>query len=59
VDAETAAAAFQLDDDSRERLRRLFERSDELSYSGAHNGAGVISVENRREVLELIENLRG
>ena len=59
VDAESAAAAFQLDDDSRERLRRLFERSDELSYSGAHNGAGVISVENRREVLELIENLRG
>src|SRR5438876_8042805 len=59
VDAESAAAAFQLDDDSRERLRRLFARSDELSYSGAHNGAGVISMENRREVLELIENLRG
>jgi hypothetical protein len=58
VDAETAAAAFQLDEDSRERLRRLFERSDELSYSGAHNGAGGISAENRREVLELIENLR-
>ena len=58
VDADTAAAAFQLDEDSRERLRRLFERSDELSYSGAHNGAGGISAENRREVLELIENLR-
>jgi hypothetical protein len=58
VDAETAAATFQLDEDSRERLRRLFERSDELSYSGAHNGAGGISAENRREVLELIENLR-
>jgi hypothetical protein len=58
VDAETAAATFQLDEDSRERLRRLFERSDELSYSGAHNGAGGISAENRRDVLELIENLR-
>jgi BatD DUF11 like domain len=58
VDAETAVAAFHLDEDSRERLRRLFERSDELSYSGAHNGAGVISAQNRREVLELIENLR-
>jgi BatD DUF11 like domain len=58
VDAETAIAAFQLDEDSRQRLRRLFERNDELTYSGAQNGAEVISSENRREVLELIENLR-
>ena len=57
IDAETAIAAFQLDENSRERLRRLFERNDELTYSGAQNGAEVISAENRREVLELIENL--
>src|SRR5438094_3753602 len=35
-DAETAADTFGLNGDSRERLRRLFEQSDELQYSGAH-----------------------
>jgi hypothetical protein len=58
VDVETAAEAFKLNGDSRDRLRRLFEQSDEWQYSGAHNGPGRISPENRREVLELIENLK-
>lgn len=58
VDAETAAETFKLNSDSRDRLRRLFEQSDEWQYSGAHNGPGKISSENQREVLELIENLR-
>jgi len=58
VDAETAAETFGLNDDSRERLRRLFEQSDELQYSGAHNGSAKVSSENRRDVLELIENLK-
>jgi len=58
VDVETAAETFKLNTDSRDRLRRLFEQSDEWQYSGAHNGPGSISPENRREVLELIENLK-
>jgi oxygen tolerance protein BatD len=58
VDAETAAETFKLDTDSRDRLRRLFEQNDEWQYSGTHNGPGRISPENRRDVLELIENLR-
>jgi BatD DUF11 like domain len=58
VNAETAADTFKLDDYSRDQLRRLFEQSDEWQYSGAHNGPGRISPENRREVLELIENLK-
>jgi BatD DUF11 like domain len=58
VDAETAAETFKLDTDSRDRLRRLFEQNDEWQYSGAHNGPGKISPENRRDVLELIENLK-
>jgi hypothetical protein len=57
VDAEIAAAAFVLDDRSREQLRRLFERSDELRYSGRPNGAGTTSREDRQEVLQLIEGL--
>ena len=58
VDVETAADTFGLNEDSRERLRRLFEQSDELQYSGAHNGSERISPENRRDVLDLIEHLR-
>jgi hypothetical protein len=58
VDVDTAADTFQLNGDSRERLRRLFEQCDELQYSGAHNGSEKISPEIRRDVLELIENLR-
>src|SRR5438093_128497 len=58
VDVETAADTFKLNSDSRDRLRRLFEQSDEWQYSGAHNGPGKVSPESRREVLELIENLR-
>src|SRR5213596_371937 len=58
VDAETAAETFKLDTDSRDRLRRLFEQNDEWQYSGTHNGPGRISPENRRDVLELLENLR-
>ncbi len=58
VDAETAANTFKLNSDSRDQLRRLFEQSDEWQYSGAHNGPARISPENRREVLELIENLK-
>jgi hypothetical protein len=58
VDAETAANTFKLDTNSRERLRRLFEQNDEWQYSGTHNGPGTLSPENRRDVLELIENLK-
>src|SRR6266446_4047364 len=49
VDAETAAETFKLNSDERDRLRRLFEQSDEWQYSGAHNGPGRISPENRRK----------
>jgi hypothetical protein len=56
IDAETAAATFQLDETSRQQLKKLFERSDEVRYSGARNGN--ISTENRREVLALLESLR-
>jgi len=58
VDVETAAETFKLNSDSRDRLRRLFEQSDEWQYSGAHNGPGRISPESQREVLELIQNLK-
>ena len=58
VDAETAAKAFELDENSREQLRRLFQRNDELRYSGRPNGAGTILREDRQQVLELIESLR-
>ena len=58
VDAETAAAAFRLDEEERGRLLQLFQRSDELRYSGGRNGNDSLSAAQRREILELVENLR-
>jgi hypothetical protein len=58
VDAETAARAFDLGEHERAQLRTLFERSDELRFSGGGNGAGKISSDEREEVLRLLESLR-
>jgi hypothetical protein len=58
VDAEMAATVFALDEGSRAQLQRLFERNDELRYSGRPNGAATIVGEDRQEVLDLIESLR-
>ncbi len=58
VDAATAASVFHLDEERRGRLRELFHESDELRYSGTGNGEKSFSPEKRREILELIENLR-
>jgi hypothetical protein len=58
VDAETAASAFNADEEMRGRLQRLFEKSDEARYSGRPNGIRLLPTETRREVLELIDNLR-
>ena len=59
VDAELAASAFHADDDTRRRLRSLFEKSDEIRYSGSgQNGNRQVSPETRNEILALIESLR-
>jgi hypothetical protein len=58
VDAEAAAAAFRANEDTRLRLQHLFEKSDEARYSGGQNGIRLLPPETRKEILELIENLR-
>ena len=58
VDAETAAKAFDLGEHERAQLRSLFDRSDELRFSGSGNGANTISSDEREEVLRLLESLR-
>lgn len=59
VDAETAAEAFEADAETRKRLRHLFEKSDEARYSGgAPNGIGAFESATRKEVLELVEQLK-
>lgn len=58
VDPATATNVFGADDLTRSRLERLFQQRDELRYSGsAGNGAGQLSDDNRRELLELVETL--
>jgi hypothetical protein len=60
VDAELAASTFHADDETRLRLRQLFERSDEARYSGGgQNGIRQVPPETQNEVLALIESLRG
>ncbi len=58
VDADTAARAFDLGEHEQAQLRTLFERSDELRFSGSGNGAGKISINEREELLRLLESLR-
>lgn len=58
VDAATVEKVFDLSNTERDQLRRLFERSDELSYSGTGNGKAAISREEHDEVLRLLESLR-
>ena len=59
VDADVAATVFQADENTRLRLRHLFEKSDEVRYSGdGHNGIRLVPPDTRREVLDLIENLK-
>jgi len=58
VDEAVAEKTFSLDEAERAQLRRLFTRSDEVRYSGAQNGAGAITAEDRNAILHLIENLR-
>jgi hypothetical protein len=58
VDAETAAKAFDLGEHERAQLRTLFERSDELRFSGSGNGSDKILSDEREEVLRLLESLR-
>jgi hypothetical protein len=58
VDADIAAQAFDLGEHEQAQLRTLFERSDELRFSGSGNGAGKISSNERGEFLRLLESLR-
>jgi BatD DUF11 like domain len=58
VDAETAAKAFDLGEHEQTQLRTLFDRSDELRFSGSGNGSGKISTDEREEILRLLESLR-
>jgi hypothetical protein len=58
VDAATAATAFGLGEHERAQLLQLFNRSDELRFSGSSNGNGSISTDERDEVLRLLESLR-
>jgi hypothetical protein len=58
VDAETVAKVFDLGEKERAQLRTLFERSDELRYSGSGNGDTTLGHRDREEVLNLLESLR-
>ena len=58
VDADIVEKTFHLSDNERAKLRRLLERSDELTYSGSGNGSDKISRDERDQVLSFLESLR-
>jgi hypothetical protein len=58
VDAAAVTQAFRLDASGEAALRRIFERNDEVRYSGQHNGVDGLSPEQRREVIDLIDHLQ-
>ena len=58
VDAGTIEKTFDLNENERARLRTLFERTDELRYSGTGNGDKSVPDQDREKVLELLESLR-
>lgn len=58
VDAETVAKAFDLSESESAQLRTLFERTDELRYSGSGNGDKTLPRQDREAVLNLLESLR-
>ncbi len=57
VDATTIEKTFDLNETDRTRLRTLFERTDELRYSGSGNGDNKVPDQDREKVLELLESL--
>ena len=57
VDATMIEKTFALNDSERVRLRTLFDRTDELRYSGTGNGDNKLPDQDRQKVLELIESL--
>ncbi|HEY2123827.1 MAG TPA: hypothetical protein VGG94_00065, partial [Chthoniobacterales bacterium] len=58
VDAVAATQTFHLDEKGQATLRRIFERNDELRYSGKQNGVDGLSPDQRHEVLDLIDHLK-
>ncbi len=58
VDAGTAASAFRMKEPERAQLHDLFQKRDEMRYSGGSNGNGTLSAEQQRDVLQLIDSLR-
>ncbi len=58
VDAEAVARAFDLGETERAQMRALFERNDELRFSGSGNGSSKVSKGEHEEVLRLVESLR-
>ncbi len=58
VDLDLALRTFQVDAEQREQLRRLFERNDELRYSGGGNGHAALTPENRQRINDLVASLK-
>ncbi|HXY60773.1 MAG TPA: BatD family protein, partial [Chthoniobacterales bacterium] len=57
VDAEATAQVFDLGENEQAQMRALFERNDELRFSGGGNGSSKMSKSEQQEILRLVESL--
>jgi hypothetical protein len=57
VDAEATAQVFDLGENEQAQMRALFDRNDELRFSGGGNGSSRMSKSEQQEILRLVESL--
>ncbi len=57
VSASQAGEALNTDDQTRARIREIFDRRDELRYSGSTNGDGSSGANDREDLAQLVEDL--
>ena len=57
VSAADAGRILNTDDQMRDQIREIFDRRDELLYSGAANGSASLAADERDPILHLVEEL--
>jgi hypothetical protein len=57
IDAAAAAKVLRADQNADERIRRIFDRRDELRYSGSSNGFDLLGPDEREQLIQFVEEL--
>jgi hypothetical protein len=58
IDAAAATKALRVDENAQAQIRTIFERRDELRYSGSANGFDSLPQDEREQLVEFVEELQ-